>query len=526
MPVNDLCLVLHPHESIRLGDDCDINRATNGFFGCGDMTLRVSDRNLAFTHICHALNYQYAWRFQRKMAPSDLKCDFSSFIYNFFYLCIKFFIARDVTIMNKGEIKIFNHLKGYGFIKVENSEDVFFHISEVKPELASLISTKNYRDEPICFDINESDKGLVAVNINIDLEKRKLGYVVIREKNGEPFPVVKEINTNEEYSLFFNQMKVRPFSYVNFEDREDDPVIFSAKDGSNIAKDFVLIDSRRYILSFAEFTCDGCDSHQGYIKNLTSLVSKYCSDESWDYIQNKDLEENRQRAAGIPVMLSYMDQTCKRIVEQNKLIIGTSKDGKEFAYFNTGLADNFQNEIFAYFIKNDDFSENQPWGVQIPKWHFLEFNTSESKYRKYFPGRVYAEIASYFEPNTKLVLDPEDLKSAIPNWEHLQERKGRIAVYDLNNMPEQDFRDAIEDSIDLAYKRIKRNYKTAIPQFYSHEIQFLVPLYSRKDRSKALAAMVVRQDESIYEISTILTLDQAYNNARLLAKPDREWLNP
>ena len=93
-------------------------------------------------------------------------------------------------------------------------------------------------------------------------------------------------------------------------------------------------------------------------------------------------------------------------------------------------------------------------------------------------------------------------------------------------MSEMDFRDAINDSIDLAYRRIKRNYKTAIPQFYSHEIQFLVPLYSRKDRANALAAMVIRKNESIYEISTILTLDQAYNNARLLAKPDREWLNP
>ena len=93
-------------------------------------------------------------------------------------------------------------------------------------------------------------------------------------------------------------------------------------------------------------------------------------------------------------------------------------------------------------------------------------------------------------------------------------------------MEESDFHSAIKDSIDIAYKMLKRNYKTAIPQFYSNEIQFLIPLYSRKNRSKVLAAMVVRKNEKIFEISTILTVDQAYNNARLLAKPDREWLNP
>ena len=93
-------------------------------------------------------------------------------------------------------------------------------------------------------------------------------------------------------------------------------------------------------------------------------------------------------------------------------------------------------------------------------------------------------------------------------------------------MTEQDFRDAIEDSITMARKRIKRNYKTAIPHYYNNDIQFLVPLCERKNRGKALAAMVIQKTEQIYEVTTILSLDQAYNNARLLAKPDREWLNP
>lgn len=30
----------------------------------------------------------------------------------------------------------------------------------------------------------------------------------------------------------------------------------------------------------------------------------------------------------------------------------------------------------------------------------------------------------------------------------------------------------------------------------------------------------------MYRASTCLTLDMAINNARLLAKPDRDWLNP
>lgn len=78
----------------------------------------------------------------------------------------------------------------------------------------------------------------------------------------------------------------------------------------------------------------------------------------------------------------------------------------------------------------------------------------------------------------------------------------------------------------MAIKRIKRNYKTAIPHFYDGKIQFLLPLCFRANKSEALGALVVNKNENIYEAHTILSLDQAYNNARLLAKPDREWLNP
>ena len=84
----------------------------------------------------------------------------------------------------------------------------------------------------------------------------------------------------------------------------------------------------------------------------------------------------------------------------------------------------------------------------------------------------------------------------------------------------------IKDAIELAKKRIKRNYKTAIPHFYDNRIQFLLPLCFRSNKAEAVAALVVNKNENIHEAHTILSLDQAYNNARLLAKPDREWLNP
>lgn len=430
--------------------------------------------------------------------------------------------------MESGFIKWYDNKRGFGNV-IGSEGELYFHISEVSEELATLLRTNHYNDEPVTYYKSASNvrQGeYQASNLNIDFSKRSVGYLVLKELDGEKFPYAQDIKTGKEYSISVKNMKTPPLHFINFEDREGAPVIFTPNE--TLADNFEIIDTRRVILRFADFTKKIKDnsgnnitlsSDKGFIHSLkTSIAEKFCKDESWDYIQHKTGE--------VPILVSYLDQTCKRIIEEDKLLLGKSSDGKEYAYFNTGLADRFQSEVFAFFEKNYYYKETKNWSIAIPKWHFLEFNTEISRYRKYFNGRTTAEIASYFEPGTQFVLDPEDLKTAKPNWDHLYDRKNRIAVDNIKEMTEMDFRDAINDSIDLAYKRIKRNYKTAIPQFYSHEIQFLVPFYSRIDRVNALAAMVIRKNESIYEISTLLTLDQAYNNARLLAKPDREWLNP
>jgi hypothetical protein len=43
-----------------------------------------------------------------------------------------------------------------------------------------------------------------------------------------------------------------------------------------------------------------------------------------------------------------------------------------------------------------------------------------------------------------------------------------------------------------------------------------------------ISCFLVERDDAnrCYSIKTILDMDQAYFNARLITRPDREWLNP
>lgn len=62
--------------------------------------------------------------------------------------------------MKNGVVKFFNQTKGFGFIKVEGTnEDVFVHISGLKDEIR--------QDDRVTFEIQEGKKGPNAVNVKL-----------------------------------------------------------------------------------------------------------------------------------------------------------------------------------------------------------------------------------------------------------------------------------------------------------------------------------------------------------------------
>ena len=61
--------------------------------------------------------------------------------------------------MKKGTVKFFNSAKGFGFIKSEDGQEIFVHVT-------ALIDEIQENDE-VTFEVAQGKKGLNAVNVRL-----------------------------------------------------------------------------------------------------------------------------------------------------------------------------------------------------------------------------------------------------------------------------------------------------------------------------------------------------------------------
>jgi CspA family cold shock protein len=59
--------------------------------------------------------------------------------------------------MKKGTVKFFNEAKGFGFIKAEDGQEIFVHISGLKNNIQE--------NDEVTFEVEQGKRGLNAINV-------------------------------------------------------------------------------------------------------------------------------------------------------------------------------------------------------------------------------------------------------------------------------------------------------------------------------------------------------------------------
>lgn len=240
-----------------------------------------------------------------------------------------------------------------------------------------------------------------------------------------------------------------------------------------------------------------------HIENLVSLARP----ERWDYL--RDTQDVPHQ-----VLVNYINHTFMRLCELHETFpeAGYICESNEYFCFDTGLFTKNFEPIYALLTPNAS--------GYTAKWKLKGFYKKSAFELRRVPKLPIR--ASYFDNFEDLVYDTRlDLRINIDHILDDERNKLRIpeCYRNLPNLPMLFLGSALE----YAKVRIKENYKAAVPQYFNGQIQFLIPI-SLGDPSVVDLSLAVGKDGGIYTGRTCLTLDMAYNNARLIAKPESDWL--
>lgn len=196
---------------------------------------------------------------------------------------------------------------------------------------------------------------------------------------------------------------------------------------------------------------------------------------------------------------------------------GTSvlySDNGEFCVSNTGLVTPSGKDILMFFTKNLKEGETD--------WFFKGFKTKvDREIMEYF--HTTPELATYtenyqelyFNPNLNIEINTDHILD--DNWDRIQQE---IAL------PKSVVKTLLQGVVEEAKIKVKRNMRLVVPQFYNGTIMYLMPVSIpvSDDKAVTMALAIEKTGTSQYRANTILTKDMAYEKARLLMKPESNWL--
>ena len=146
----------------------------------------------------------------------------------------------------------------------------------------------------------------------------------------------------------------------------------------------------------------------------------------------------------------------------------------------------------GYFASITDFNSYYNANISL-----IDIKTAEGLFNPEWPIRVNAE---------HILSDPE-------NRERLPKKLLRF-----KNLPL-----LLETAVELGRRKAVIEPGLVVPQGYQNQLQFLLPI-CLTDMEKPNLAMTLAERNGYYLGSTCLTLEMAYLNARMIARPIAPWL--
>lgn len=399
-------------------------------------------------------------------------------------------------------------------------------------------------------DVTTQDKQSIHTFVQSELDRGCIEYFTCDKQGG-----LQTQNTAPENARQIVAKAVK----IGLNDAQGQEILAYVCQQSGHKWSAVYVGARPQVLAILE------SYHIGYLnfRNFKQANEFICSihdillpGEQWGFSRAEEDPALIRRCTKYQILESYLRHTfAKLMLEYSKPTsdnygkIVFSADGR-YCYFNTGLLTKYAQDLYltgeVRGIKdNGVFTCDNPRFVDSKIELVKSYGFAQ---RDIDPG---PGVASFYKSVSEIVYDPTiTIDFTESKLEHIIDdgiRRGRFPKkYTLSQttgkpVPPWSLAQMLNNSIKIACMMAQRNFKYVIPQYrpagveyvggkkvvYEGQIQFLMPIYLSADYfSPPDFALVLSRRDGFYVPETILLLPWAYNNARILCKPDNSWLTP
>ncbi len=283
-------------------------------------------------------------------------------------------------------------------------------------------------------------------------------------------------------------------------------------------KDFKTAQKLKEQFYVGRMVFDSIESCNNFMNELKTKTI----DEPWEYERRKDDKFKN------PILKSYLEFELDRLFyesEHLKLpdkIIFNKTHTK--LLFNTNLINKFGHDLTivgdVLEVTNNIYISNLKISPSKRDLAAMNFEKSTP-----MPPTFFKDI------NEIIFHSDWEIDQDISKYEHIIEDRIKRFPLKYQNLPADDLGLKLDNAINFAKKIAQRNYKFIVPMYYptAKRIQLLMPIYletSYTSHPDFALVLTPHAEEKLYTPETILGLDEVYQDARLIAKPEESWLNP
>jgi hypothetical protein len=391
-----------------------------------------------------------------------------------------------------------------GLMKLGYVNNIKTYMSELQKQLegTSIVAKKPDIDRAIDAQLqNKTIKYLNKLGYHEDrmgetITNANAAYIVFSTN-------YKNKDNNEIFGWFYKERLDRNYAGVQFGTQND------------LKK---CIDNKS-LFTMGEFFFENWNDGCNFLDDLASNTIP----EKWTYQHHKSKMPH-------PILKSYVENIYIKLkTEIGKTI---NSDDNKYIIFNSNLLDKYFHEIFLLAevvdrnhmpsCKNLRRIKSLKDLIDLP---FIVNGSSIS------PDQLPRKPEFFKDINEVIFQTTWTIDRSFGEFEHIiEERRDRFPMGYQNKKTDELAR-FLDNAINYAVSIAERNYKFIVPQYKpsDNKIQLLMPIYlSGSFTEKPDFALVLDaiNNNKIYIPQTILPLDAAYQNARLIAKPDEYWLNP